>query len=199
MRISRKISREIGYEELLDYPLKLRDTINVPIEGGEDVDFSVVHIKANDDGSDTVYFVADKIVGESSMLEMDRFLSDFEKKMPKELVDMMEWQEHSRYGYETRRRLTIPSYGNVGIDNCVGKDDIPFDGLLTRWSRVRSFENGNTDLWWLDSPQSRSPFVSSTAYFGFVSNGGYLNYFYFASSTFGVVFGFSIKTSSNRG
>lgn len=198
MRISRKISREIGYEELLDYPLKLRDTINVPIEGGEDVDFSVVHIKANDDGSDTVYFVADKIVGESSMLEMDRFLSDFEKKMPKELVDMMEWQEHSRYGYETRRRLTIPSYGNVGIGNCVGKDDIPFDGLLTRWSRVRSFENGDTGWWWLDSPQSRSPNVSTAATFGNVNYSGALTNSY-ASYTLGVVFGFSIKTSSNRG
>lgn len=90
MRISRKISREIGYKELLDYPLKLRDTINVPIEGGEDVDFSVVRIRANDNSSDTVYFVADMIVGKSSILGMDDFLSDFEKKMPKELVDMME-------------------------------------------------------------------------------------------------------------
>lgn len=198
MRISRKISREIGYEELLDYPLKLRDTINVPIDGGGDVDFSVVHIKANDDGSDTVYFVADKIVGESSMFGMDRFLSDFEKKMPKELADMMEWQEHSRYGYETRRRLTIPSYGNVGIDSCIGKDDIQFDGLSTRWDRVRSFENGDTSWWWLDSPQSRSPIVSTTTNFGFVNGNGSLNYSG-ASSTYGVVFGFSIKTSVNRG
>lgn len=199
MRISRKISREIGYEELLDYPLKLRDTINVPIEGGEDVDFSVAHIKANDDGSDTVYFVADKIVGESSMLEMDRFLSDFEKKMPKELVDMMEWQEHSRYGYETRRRLTIPSYGNVGIDNCVGKDDIPFDGLPARGSRVRSFENGNTGWWWLDSPQSHSPSVNNTTFFGIAYYGGTLYSTGSASHTSGVVLVFSIKTSSNRG
>ena len=132
------------------------------------------------------------------MLAMDGFLSDFEKKMPKELVDIMEWQEHSRYGYETRRRLTIPSYGNVGIGNCAGKDDIPFDGLLTQRGRVRSFENGNTSWWWLDSPQSRSPIVSSTTCFGIVSSGGYL-YTNGASGTFGVVFGFSIKTSSNRG
>lgn len=63
--------------------------------------------------------------------------------------------------------------------------------------RVRSFENGDTDWWWLDSPQSRSLYVSYTTYFGFVTGYGGLSSNY-ASYAYGVVFGFSIKTSSNR-
>lgn len=190
MKITTKVSKEINFNEMKSYPFKLGDTISVPVDGDE-IDFSVAHVKKNEN-SNTVYFISDRSVGESTMLNMDKFLSDFEGKIPKELVDIMEWQEHSRCGYTTRRKLTIPSLGNIGGENCIGKDDIPFDKLLTEKDRVRASSDGNTDLWWLDSPKSCSPIVSYMTDFGIVIYYGYFSYGN-AGCARGVVFGFSIE------
>ena len=61
----------------------LKDILFVPVEG-KNVAFRVEHIS-----KDKVYFVAVDAVGNSTMLNMNEYLDDYLKNMPKTLVNQM--------------------------------------------------------------------------------------------------------------
>ena len=164
--------REFCYKEW-----HLKDVLYVPVNNGygeEDVAFRVEHIS-----DEKVYFVAVDAVGRSNMKDMNNFLDNYLKKMPKDLVTMMCHNEHSIDGnLVQKRKLTLLSRKNVseseGDYECNGADDITFDGLKTEAERCKNFY-GKTEWYWLDTPQS-SPNTPNSTNFWLVPNGGGLSH-----------------------
>lgn len=121
--------REFCYKEW-----HLKDVLYVPVDNGygkEDVAFRVEHIS-----DEKIYFVAVDAVGRSNMKDMNNFLDNYLKKMPKDLVTMMCQNEHLIDGNLVRKsKLTLLSRKNVSESEwdyeCNGADDITFDGLKT--------------------------------------------------------------------
>lgn len=178
--------REFCYKEW-----HLKDVLYVPVDNGygkEDVAFRVEHIS-----DDKVYFVAVDAVGKSTMKNMNNFLDDYLKKMPKDLVRNMCEIEHKVVGNLVRRsKLTLLSKGNISDTNgcCNGADDILFDGLLTEAERCKNFDR-ETEWYWLDTSSS-SPNVTGSTYLWGVHSGGYM-YYCHANGSYAVVPCFSIQ------
>ena len=177
---------DIGY----DRSWHLKDVLFVLVDGKE-VAFRVEHIS-----DDKVYFVAVDAVGKSNMNDMEKFLNDYLKKMPKSLVNAMCEIEHKVNGNLIRKsKLTLLSRKNVTDSefkyDLNGADDILFDGLQTEAKRCKDFD-GETEWYWLDTPFS-SPNASNSATFMGVYHTGYPGNGSNASSTYAVVPCFAIK------
>ncbi len=172
-----------------DQDWHLKDVLFVPVEG-KDVAFRVEHIS-----EDKVYFVAVNAVGKSTMLNMNEYLDDYLKKMPKALVNQMCEMEHIVDDSAIRKsKLTLLSGKNVSSKrkhDYTGADDIEFDGLKTEAERCKNF-NGETAYYWLDTPWGRSPRVDSSTGFMGVSIYGWPYYGSLATGTYAVVPCFSI-------
>lgn len=167
----------------------LKDVLFVPVEG-KNVAFRVEHISEN-----KVYFVAVDAVGKSTMLNMNEYLDDYLKKMPKALVNQMCEMEHIVDDNTIRKsKLTLLSGKNVSSKeehDYTGADDIEFGGLKTEAERCKNF-NGVTAYYWLDTPWERSPHVDSSTYFINVYIYGWPYTNYAATNTYAVVPCFSI-------
>lgn len=174
----------------------LKDILFVPVEG-KDVAFRVEHIS-----KDKVYFVAVDAVGESTMLNMNKYLDDYLEKMPKALVNQMYEMEHVVDGNTIRKsKITLLSGKNVSSEakhDYTGADDIEFDGLKTEAERCKNF-NGETAYYWLDTPWKRSPQVDSSTNFIRVDIGGWTNCYYNATVTSAVVPCFAIARKPKAG
>ena len=179
-----------------DQDWHLKDILFVPVEGKE-VAFSVEQIS-----KDRVYFVAVDAVGESTMANMNKYLDDYLKNMPKALVNQMCEMEHVVDGNTIRKsKITLLSGKNVLSKvkhDYTGADDIEFDGLKTEAERCKNL-NGETIWYWLDTPWERSPRVDSSAGFMFVTIYGWPNYNDHATYTFAVVPCFSIARKPKAG
>jgi hypothetical protein len=171
----------------------LKDILLVPIEG-KNVAFRVEHIS-----EDKVYFVAVDAVGKSTMLDMNEYLDDYLKKMPKALVNQMCEMEHIVDDNVIRKsKLILLSGKNVSSKeehDYTGADDIEFDGLKTGAERCKNF-NGETAYYWLDTLWGRSALADYSVYFMYVSIDGNLHYklhhYYDATGAIAVVPCFSI-------
>lgn len=167
----------------------LKDVLFVPVEG-KDVAFRVEHIS-----KDKVYFVAVDVVGKSTMLDMNEYLDDYLKKMPKALVNQMCEMEHIVNDNTIRKsKLTLLSGKNVSSEEehgYTGADDIEFDGLKTEAERCKNF-NGETAYYWLDTPWERSPRADSSTGFMIVGIYGWAIHYNSAATTYAVVPCFSI-------
>lgn len=174
----------------------LKDILFVPVEG-KDVAFRVEHIS-----KDKVYFVAVDAVGESTMLNMNKYLDDYLEKMPKALVNQMCEMEHVVDGNTIRKsKITLLSGKNALSEvkhDYTGADDIEFDGLKAGAERYKNL-NGETVWYWLDAPWGRSPHVDSSTYFVSVNIGGWPNYYYNATDTLAVVPCFSVARKPKAG
>lgn len=174
----------------------LKDILFVPVKGKE-VAFRVEHIS-----KDRVYFVAVDAVGESTMANMNKYLDDYLKNMPKALVNQMCEMEHVVDGNTIRKsKITLLSGKNVLSEvkhDYTGADDIEFDGLKTEAERCKNL-NGKAAWYWLDTPWERSPHVDSSANFMHVNRTGWPNYNYYATSTSAVVPCFSIARKPKAG
>ena len=168
----------------------------MPVEG-KDVAFRVEHIS-----KDKVYFVAVDAVGESTMLNMNKYLDDYLEKMPKALVNQMCEMEHVVDGNTIRKsKITLLSGKNVLSEvkhGYTGADDIEFDGLKAEAERCKNL-NGKAAWYWLDTPWERSPHVDSSTYFIFVSGSGWPHSGSYAATTFAVVLCFSIARKPKAG
>lgn len=183
----------------IDQNWHLKDVLFVPVEG-KDVAFRVEHIS-----EDRIYFVAVDAVGESTMLNMNKYLDDYLGKMPKALVNVMCEIEHVVDGNTIRKsKLTLLSGKNVLSEakhGYTGADDIEFCGLKTEAERCKNL-NGETVWYWLDTPWERSPHVDSSTNFINVNIGGWPNYNYFggnAANTNAVVPCFAIARKPKAG
>ena len=167
----------------------LKDVLFVPVEGKE-VAFRVEHIS-----KDRVYFVAVDAVGESTMANMNKYLDDYLKNMPKALVNQMCEMEHVVDGNTIRKsKITLLSGKNVLSEvkhDYTGADDIEFDGLKTEAERCKNL-NGKAAWYWLDTPWGRSPHVDSSTYFIYVYISGWPNSYGSAANILAVVPCFSI-------
>lgn len=167
----------------------LKDILFVPVEG-KDVAFRVEHIS-----KDKVYFVAVDAVGESTMLNMNKYLDDYLEKMPKALVNQMYEMEHVVDGNTIRKsKITLLSGKNVSSEakhDYTGADDIEFDGLKAEAERCKNL-NGETFWYWLDTPWERSPHVDSSTDFTVVGSGGWLGTYFYMTFFGGVVPCFSV-------
>jgi len=132
------------------------------------------------------------------MLNIEKFLDDFQSKMPAELVTAMRTIEHkSKNGFTMSRKLNLLSYGNVCADSedyCIGKDDMLFDGLKTEAERTKNL-NGETEWYWTATIWNweRSPSLSNSTNFMNVNSTGYVGSNYSASYVYGVVPSFSLN------
>jgi len=184
---------EDDFSHIMDTDWHVKDFLTVPCRD-RNYDFIVEHIEDHGD-SKTVYFVSKDIVGKSSMLEMEKFLDDFQSKMPAELVAIMNPIEHkSKSGFTMTRKINLLSYGNVCDDaDHFGKDDMLFDGLKTEAERTKNL-NGETEWYWTATIWNweRSPSLSGSAHFMGVSYTGGVGYYY-ASAVGGVVPSFSLN------
>ena len=187
-------SRRATAEEILQTEFKLKDTIEIPIQG-EQHTFVVEHIRPLGDGRRKVYFVSKNIIGKSSMFpeHIIPILDDFEENMPREIVDIMETIEHKRFGFELTRKLNLLSSANLqGADRHEGYDDILFGGLEAKIDRCKMFRGAN-DWWFLCDLRESSPNINDHAYFNVTLGSGYISY-YGMDNIFGVVPSFSIIT-----
>lgn len=179
-----------------DQDWHLKDVLFVPVEG-KDVAFRVEHIS-----KDKVYFVAVDAVGNSTMLNMNEYLDDYLKRMPKTLVNQMCEMEHIVDDNAIRKsKLTLLSGKNASSKeehNYTGADDIEFDGLKTEAERCKNF-NGETAYYWLDTPWERSPHVDSSTSFICVNIGGWPNNSSGATYTNAVVPCFAIARKPKAG
>lgn len=153
-KIEHIIEEESTAAELTEREYCLKDVIYIPVEG-KDFAFRVEHIE--DCGEfNKVYFVAVNDVGESSIDDMAEFLENFENKLPKDLVSILSDIKHDADKYSHSSKVSLLSLANIGCDEdkeCVGADDIEFDGLLTEAERCKNFE-GKTRWYWLDTADS---------------------------------------------
>lgn len=174
----------------------LKDVLFVPVEG-KDVAFRVEHIS-----KDRIYFVAVDAVGESTMLNMNKYLDDYLEKMPKALVNQMCSIEHVVDGDTIRKsKLALLSGKNVSSEakhDYTGADDIEFCGLKTEAERCKNL-NRETVWYWLDTPWERSPHVDSSTGFIYVNIYGWPNNGYYATGTGAVVPCFSIARKPKAG
>ena len=174
----------------------LKDVLFVPVEG-KDVAFRVEHVS-----KDKVYFVAVDAVGESTMLNMNKYLDDYLEKMPKALVNQMCSIEHVVDGNTIRKsKLALLSGKNVSSEakhDYTGADDIEFCGLKTEAERCKNL-NRETVWYWSDTPWERSPHVDSSTNFICVSIGGWPNNSSGATYTIAVVPCFSIVRKPKAG
>ena len=180
----------------IDQNWHLKDVLFVPVEG-KDVAFRVEHIS-----EDRIYFVAVDAVGESTMLNMNKYLDDYLGKMPKALVNVMCEIEHVVDGNTIRKsKLTLLSGKNVLSEakhDYTGADDIEFCGLKTEAERCKNL-NGETVWYWLDTPWERSPRVDSSTNFIIVPSIGWPNGNYNATGTLAVVPCFAIARKLKAG
>lgn len=168
----------------------LKDILYVPVDG-KNVAFRVEHIS-----DEKVYFVAVDAVGESNMNNMNDYLDAYLAKMPESLVNIMCEMEHCADGNLVRRsKLTLLSRKNVKDSefkyDLNGADDILFDGLQTEAERCKNLD-GETAIYWLDTPTS-SPSAGNSAYFVYVYGNGSPGNSYYATATVAVVPCFSIR------
>lgn len=173
-----------------DQDWHLKDVLYVPVDG-KDVAFRVEHIS-----DEKVYFVAVDAVGESNMNNMNDYLDAYLAKMPENLVDIMCEMEHCADGNLVRKsKLTLLSRKNVKDSefkyDLNGADDIIFDGLQTEAERCKNLD-GETAIYWLDTPTS-SPHAGSSTNFVYVYSYGYPNYPNGATNTCAVVPCFALK------
>lgn len=179
-----------------DQDWHLKDVLFVPVEG-KDVAFRVEHIS-----KDRIYFVAVDAVGESTMLNMNKYLDDYLEKMPKALVNQMCSIEHVVDGDTIRKsKLALLSGKNVSSEakhDYTGADDIEFCGLKTEAERCKNL-NRETVWYWLDTPWGRSPRVDSSTGFIYVGIGGWPGSGYGAAGTLAVVPCFSIARKPKAG
>lgn len=178
--------REFCYKEW-----HLKDVLYVPVDNGygkEDVAFRVEHIS-----DEKIYFVAVNAVGKSNMKDMNDFLDDYLKRMPKDLVTLMCKNEHC-FGDDVVRKskLTLLSEKNVSRGNCKcnGADDIEFDGMKSGAERCKIFE-GETEWYWLDTPEASLKNQNFRYFLAIQNNGWSTNCF--ADCTYAVVPCFSIQ------
>lgn len=180
----------------IDQNWHLKDVLFVPVEG-KDVAFRVEHIS-----KDKVYFVAVDAVGESTMLNMNKYLDDYLEKMPKALVNQMYEMEHVVDGNTIRKsKITLLSGKNVLSEvkrGYTGADDIEFDGLKAEAERCKNL-NGKAAWYWLDTPWERSPLVDSSTNFMLVYGGGWPNCYGNAAYTSAVVPCFSVARKPKAG
>lgn len=179
-----------------DQDWHLKDVLFVPVEGKE-VAFRVEHIS-----KDRVYFVAVDAVGESTMLNMNKYLDDYLEKMPRALVNQMCAIEHIVDGNTIRKsKITLLSGKNVLSEvkhDYTGADDIEFDGLKTEAEHCKNL-NGETAWYWLDTPWVRSPHVDSSTDFLGVDGNGWPNSGTSATDTYAVVPCFAIARKPKAG
>lgn len=118
-------------------------------------------------------------VGKSNMKDMNNFLDNYLKKMPKDLVTMMCQNEHLIDGNLVRKsKLTLLSRKNVSKNayeieynyECNGADDIAFNGMSTESESCKNFKE-ETNWYWLDTPYT-SPYVTNSEKFWKVNIGG---------------------------
>lgn len=168
----------------------LKDILYVPVDG-KDVAFRVEHIS-----DEKVYFVAVDAVGESNMNNMNDYLDAYLTKMPENLVNIMCEMEHCADGNLVRRsKLTLLSRKNIKDSefkyDLNGADDILFDGLQTEAERCKNLD-GETAIYWLDTPTS-SPYAGYSTTFVGVYTSGYPVNFNNATCAIAVVPCFSIR------
>ena len=182
---------KLGIQLLKNVRFRVNDYIEIPIDGSN-IRFDVKHVSDK-----KVYFVSHDILTVCSMTQTSSFLDEFETKLPSELLDIIATNNQKISGNETEqnRKVFIPSLANIGCDTsnrCCGLDDIPFDGFNTQADRCANFK-GETDWWWLSTPEDNCDVVSS-AYFAYVNSTGYC-YSYNASYARGVRPAFGIFIS----
>ena len=179
-----------------DQDWHLKDVLFVPVEG-KDVAFRVEHIS-----KDKVYFVAVDTVGESTMLNMNKYLDDYLENMPKALVNQMCEMEHVVDGNTIRKsKITLLSGKNVLSEvkhGYTGADDIEFDGLKAEAERCKNL-NGKAAWYWLDTPWGRSPRVDSFTNFINVNKHGWPGTSGGAADTLAVVPCFSVARKPKAG
>lgn len=187
-KVEHIIEEDSTAADLTEREYHLKDVIHIPVDGN-DIAFRVEHIEEHAEFND-VYFVAVDAVGRSSMNDMEKFLDDFEDKLPQDLVAILSDIEHVTDKRTHVRKVALLSLANVGCDDnnqCIGKDDIKFDGLQTEAERCKNL-NGETYWYWLDTE-----YVSPSAYFLGVSGYGGVGDYGYASIAYGVCPCFSIK------
>ena len=183
-----------GISDILKTEYQLKDTISVPMNDDRSIEFRVEHIE-NGEGYKDIYVVSVEIVGYSSMDDIDKFLNDFEDNMPYELVQNLRVIDHAVNDVHNNRKVSLLSRGNLVDTDCYcnGADDMIFDGLRTEAERCKNYK-GETHWYWTDT---RSPILSNSTSFYFVSSGGSAGNYTTASYTFGVVPCFSIRVSDD--
>lgn len=166
----------------------LKDVVHIPVDD-KDIAFRVEHIEKHAEFND-VYLVAVDAVGRSSMNDMEKFLDDFEDKLPQDLVAILSDIEHVTDKHTHVGKVALLSLANVGCDDdnqCTGNDDIKFDGLQTEAERCKNL-NGETEWYWLDTN-----YVSYSTYFCLVYANGIAGSYHGASYANAVVPCLSIK------
>lgn len=182
--------------------LSIGDKITTVLKDGQTVQFTVAAI--NPYGENEVAFVMEDCLAADSVMNAEChnkggwYGSDLRTKLnteilallPDELVAVIKprqiVQKHKGDTFTSVDKLWVPSHTElVGGENEVDQGDVHFPLFQTPKSRVKN-RNGDYEWYW-----TRTPRASSSTNFCSVLSNGY-SYYYSASISFGVAFGFLI-------
>lgn len=195
-----RVTNDKSIGEILTTKFNLKDSIFVPVNGRM-IEFVVEHIESGDFSS-IVTFVSKDIIDRIAMTNIEDYLDDFRKWMPKDLLNAMIWREHIRYGYATRRRIGLLSVGNIGnldgvkpITFNTGENDNTYDGIKNKVDLCKRYK-GEPLEWWTDSgdkPEDNTRNITSDMRFICIGRDGSIKAITsFANCIKGVVLCFSI-------
>lgn len=147
-KMKRCIEEECSIAGIILGKFSIGDAIVVPIFG-QPTEFIVEHIRSIGKWEEKLYFLSKDIVVNTEMTDVERILDYIERGMPKEFLDALDKIEHRTiHGYEMTRTVNILSLGNIKeSEQCIGEDDMIFDGLRSTLKRRRTYENEMRGYW----------------------------------------------------
>lgn len=182
------ISKDNEWLKEKEWDLVLKQVVYIPSKE-KLIPFRVEHIT-----DEKFYLVSVDCIGRAKMSDMNKYLNNFMRTLPKSLLNSCSEIEHKVNGHLIRKsKVTLLSCGNTaGCKNCDGIDDMQFDGLKTEAERCKNNENGNTCWYWVDTPYNYETWDKEisdslpTMFINIGPNGYPYNYGYFNSCNGGV-------------
>ena len=188
------------FSDILELDYNLKDELSVKC-GSDYIRFIVEHIRY-DSHYQYVYFVADSIVGYSTIKSVDDYLDYLEENLPIELVYSMETISHvSVYNdvdiVTSFRKLSLLSAVNLYKPDgfpykCIGVDDVCFDGLTLSTSRCKSDNIGRLAMYWTCTGNKYDRELAMDRYC-IVGKDGKIETDYYGGNSLGVVPCFCLK------
>ena len=147
-KVKRCIEEECSINEIIRGRFSVGDSIVVPIFG-QLTEFVVEHIRDMGNWEEKVYFLSKDIIVKTEMTDVKRVLDYIERGIPKEFLDALDKIEHRTiYDYEMTRTINILSLGNIKeSEQCIGEDDVFFDGLRSTLNRRRTYKKEMCGYW----------------------------------------------------
>ena len=147
-KMKRYIEEECSIAEIILGKFSIGDAIVVPIFG-QPTEFIVEHIRSIGKWEEKLYFLSKDIIVNTEMTDVERILDYIERGMPKEFLDALDKIEHRTiHDYEMTRTVNILSLGNIKeSEQCIGEDDMIFDGLRSTLKRRKTYENEMCGYW----------------------------------------------------